>query len=92
VDGGSLERCLDRRATLERAGERVALEVGQPRPEAYVAGRRVLGLQAADLLEGLGNWDVGAFEQQLAGKERAIERAPGKNRLCDRVSPPTNRS
>jgi len=51
VDRVPHQRGLHDGAPLERGGQRVALEALQPRPQADVHRRRVLRLDAGDLLE-----------------------------------------
>jgi hypothetical protein len=65
VDGVAHQRRLHERAPLERARQGVALEAGDPSPEADVAGRRVLVLQTADLLDRAGEREAPPLEQQL---------------------------
>ncbi len=69
------ERGLDHRAPLERAGEVVAPEPLEARPEPDVGVRRVLILDAADPLERARNREARAFEKQLAREQRAVQLA-----------------
>ena len=68
MDGDPEQGRLDRPPVLEGPGQVVAAEVTQPRPEADVGGGGVLGLEAGDLLKGLGEGEAGALEEELAGQ------------------------
>jgi hypothetical protein len=81
VDRVSHQRRLHEAAPLERAGQRVALEALQPRPEPDVRGGRVLRLEAADLLHGARQRQRLALEQELAGQQRAVQVASGEDAL-----------
>ena len=59
VDRHPHERPLDDRPLLEQPGEVVAAEPLDPRPQADVHRRRVLGLQAAHQLQRPGDTDPG---------------------------------
>ena len=74
---------MTRRSSSARVSV-VAAEPGQPRPQPDVARRRVLRLEAADLLDRLGDGQRRALEQQLAGEERAVEVALGEDPLGHR--------
>ncbi len=76
VDRGSHEGRLDDGAVLEGPGQVIPLEPGHARPEPHVAGRRVLRLEPADPLDGLGQRDPGPLEEQLTLEERPIQDAP----------------
>src|SRR5439155_23660648 len=52
MDGDAHQGRLDDAPALERAGQVLAREAVETRPQADVARRRVLGLQPAHLLEG----------------------------------------
>jgi hypothetical protein len=73
VDRDAHERPLGDRAPLECVREVVALETCEPRPEADVHRRRVLGLDAADSLQSPWQWEIRALEQQLAGQQGSVE-------------------
>jgi len=67
------QRRLHDGALLERRGQRIALEVLQARPQADVHRRRVLRLDASDLLERPRQRHDGALEQPLASQQCAVE-------------------
>jgi hypothetical protein len=73
VDRRPHQRRLDDGAVLERPRQVFALEAGDPRPEADVPRWCVLGLEAADLLDRLGERQPRPREQQLTLEQRAIE-------------------
>ena len=52
-----------------------AFEAGEPRPQPDIPGRRVLGLQAADLVHGVRDRQCRTFKQQLSCQERAVQGA-----------------
>jgi hypothetical protein len=84
MDRAPHERRLNDRAALERGGQRSALEPLEPRPQADVHRRRVLGLDPGDPLERPRQRHPAALEQQLAGEQRPVElplgeRAHGAN-------------
>ena len=74
VDRRPQERGLDDLACFERARERRTFEAGQSRPQAHIARRGVLRLERPDLLDGLGQGQVRAFQQELASEGRAVQR------------------
>jgi len=51
----------------------------QTRPEGDVRRRRVLGLQTAYLLQGTGEWQLRAHEEELAGEERPVQLPGGQD-------------
>ena len=79
VDRRPHERRLDDGPLLEGLGQRRTTEAGEPGPQPDVARRRVLRLEPADLLDGVLERDRRAFEQQLAGEQRAVEGAAGQD-------------
>ena len=84
VDRRPHERGLDDAPILQRRGQRVAPEAGQPRPQPHVARWGVLGLEAADLVDRLGDGQRRALQEQLAGEERAVQGALGEDPLGHR--------
>jgi hypothetical protein len=52
---------------LQRPGQVIALEPGDPGPQPDISGRGVLRLQPTDLLDRLDDRSLRALEQQLAG-------------------------
>ena len=82
MDGRAHQRPLDDAAALERTGQLVALEAFDARPEADVHRRRVLRLNPADPVEGLGNGRLRAFEEQLPSQEGAVQLAFGEHTLA----------
>ena len=56
-------------------------EVPHARPEADVAGGRVLRLDAAHPLDDVDDAQRGAVEQMLPGEQRAVQPAGGEERL-----------
>ena len=79
MDRGPHQRALDDTALLERAGEHRSFEVGHPRPEADVAGRRVLHLDAAHLLDHPLERQARPLEEHLALEERTVQGALGQD-------------
>ena len=75
VDRHPHQRRLDDAAVLEGRRERVAREVAQSRPQPDVARWRVLRLEAADLLDRVGDRERRAFEEELARQQGAIQGA-----------------
>jgi hypothetical protein len=74
MDRRAQQRPLDRRAPLQGAVELVALEPRDPRPQADVNRRRVLGLQAGHPLERPRYRHLSALEQHLARQQGPVER------------------
>ena len=85
MDGRPHDRPLHDAAPLQRPGERGPFEALEPRPEPDVHRRRVLRLDPADALERLRNRQPCTLEEQLAGKEGAVELSLGENPLGHRV-------
>ena len=81
VDGDPEQGRLDRPPVLEGPGQVVTAEVAQPRPQADVRRRGVLGLEAGDLLQRLGEGVAGALEEELAGQQGPVELAGGEHAL-----------
>jgi hypothetical protein len=75
VDRRPHEGGLDHAPVLERRGEVPTAEVAQPGPQPDVARRRVLRLEAAHLLDRLGDRQLHPLEEQLSGEQRAVVRA-----------------
>ena len=71
---------------LQGLRQGLAAEAGQPRPQPDVAGRRVLRLEAADLLDRLGDGQRRALQEELAGEQGAVQRALGEDPVGHRSS------
>ncbi len=71
-------------AGLERGGQVGAGKAVEPRPEADVAGRRVLRLQTADPLDRRGRPEPAPLQEQLAAEHRPVQRQLGEHPLCHR--------
>jgi hypothetical protein len=69
---------------LQRAGQRVAVELGHPRPQPDVHRRRVLRLQPADGVQRRRDRAARRLEQPLAREHRAVELALGEDALGHR--------
>ena len=79
VQRRSHQRRLDDPPLPERAVERCRVERGESRPEREIRRRRLLGLQAADSLDGRSRTDPRALEEKLPGEGGAIEPVPSEN-------------
>ena len=79
MDRRAQQCALDDGASLERAGQVVALEAGDAGPEPDVAGRRVLILQEAHPLQRPGKRDRGTFQQHLPCQQGAVQLAFGQD-------------
>ncbi len=73
MDGGSHQGGLHSAPLLQRRRQRLAGEVVQARPEGNVCRGCVLGLQTADPLQGVSEWQLRALQQQLAGEEGPVQ-------------------
>jgi hypothetical protein len=58
---------------VEKVGQVVPLESGQPTPEAHVGGVGDLSLQPGHPFEGLVDRQVRSLEQKLAGEHRSVQ-------------------
>ncbi len=63
----------------QQVREHRGVERAQPRPEPDERFLRFLRLQAAQVGDGVEHGQVGAFEQQLPGERRAVERPGGQH-------------
>ena len=79
VNRDSHDRRLNELCGLQRVGQLWSSKPPETRPEPDVGGRRVLSLDAADPLHGAGDGEAGLFEEQLAGKQGAVESAGGED-------------
>jgi len=75
VDRRPHQRRLDHRPVLQRLGQRLAPEGLEPGPQPHVPGWRVLGLEAANLLDRLNDRHRRPLQQQLAREERPVQGA-----------------
>ena len=73
VDRRAHQRPLDGATALQRAGQVVAREAVEHRPQPNVRRRRVLRLEAADALERAADREPRPREQELAREERAVQ-------------------
>ena len=85
VDRGAHDGRLDDGPVLQRPGQRRPVEVLEPAPQADVARRGVLRLEAGDRFERLGQRQVGPLEQELPGEERAVQAALGQDGVGHRL-------
>ena len=73
-----MPRITTMRTTLRSASspdERLGVEPREPGPEGEVRVRRLLRLQADEVLDGVEDRPVRPLEQQLAGQRRPVQRA-----------------
>jgi hypothetical protein len=82
VDGRAHQRGLDGAPALERAREILETEALEARPEPDVPRRRVLRLQAGDLLERPAEGQARPFEEQLTCEQRAVQVARREDALA----------
>ena len=81
VDRRSHERAPDDAPPLERAGERVALQALDTRPEPDIHRRRVLRLEPAHALEHAWQGRAHSLEQQLPREQRPVQLPLGERAL-----------
>ena len=82
MDGAAHECSLHDRPALERPCEVVVAEGLEARPEPDVGIWRVLVLNAADAFERTGDGQRRAFEEELAGEQRAVQLALREHALA----------
>ena len=75
MDRGTHDGRLDAGTVLKRPGQRRPVEALEPAPQADVARRGVLRLEAGDRFERLGQRQAGPLEKELPGEERAVQAA-----------------
>jgi hypothetical protein len=73
------ERRLNEAPPLEGAGQRVAIEALEPRPQSDVRRGRILRLQASDLLDRPRQPLRAPLEQELAGQEHPVQLTTGED-------------
>jgi hypothetical protein len=73
MDGAALERDADGGPVRDRVGQLARVERDDPRPERHVRVRRLLGLQADEVLDHVERGTGGALQQQLAPQQRTVE-------------------
>ena len=78
VDRAAHEDHADGLAALEVAGQDLRVEVPEAGAQREVRRGRVLRLEPEEVLDGVERGHRGAFQQQLAGEQRAVERAEGE--------------
>ena len=76
MDGVAHEGDADRLPVLDQARQLRMAETLQPRPEADVRQVRGLGLHADQVLDRGRGGGAPAFSKELAGEQRAVQRAP----------------